>query len=292
MRTLSLGSLALGFAVILVSWDVSRRYLHVPPGTAAPSFTVGGGGTAPAADQAAMIAPRDVEVPKGAGTAISTAVPVELAATESRVSRGGPAAVEDRPRRPGYASSLAIRQHTPGSKAHIGAVASALASNEHRNAVEPLARLYFAFFDRFADYEGLDYYLDERDGGASLESIAEEFAGSSEFSQRYGTLDNAAFIDRMFRVVFDGPPDSTQRAYWIGQLESGTTRGQVMVAFSESPAFRAATSNEVFVTMAYAEALRREPDPAGFARWVRFLDAGNPREAVIAGLLGGGRTKG
>lgn len=185
-----------------------------------------------------------------------------------------------------------VREFTPGSKAHIEALATAIDSEESRNTVAPLARLYFAFFDRFSDYEGLNYYIDERNGGVSLEAIADEFAGSTEFNLRYGALDNAAFIDRMFRNVFDMPPDPAQRAFWIAQLESGTTRGQVMISFSESGAFRAATSNEIFVTMAYAEALRREPDPAGFARWVRFLDAGNPREAVIAGLLGGGRKAG
>ncbi|MEO7810818.1 MAG: DUF4214 domain-containing protein [Usitatibacter sp.] len=166
---------------------------------------------------------------------------------------------------------------------------TAIDSEESSNAVAPLARLYFAFMDRAADYEGLNYYIGERDGGMSLESIAEEFAGSTEFGLRYGELDHAAFVDRVFRNVFDASPDAAQRAYWIARLESGMTRGQVMLAFSESAAFRTASSNEVFVTMAYAEALRREPDPAGFARWVRFLDAGNPREAVIAGLLGGGR---
>lgn len=181
--------------------------------------------------------------------------------------------------------ALAVRRITPGSPAHAEAIASTIASEEYRETAEPLARLYFAFFDRHADFEGLGYYIDERDGGLSMAAIADEFAGSYEFRLRYGELDNAAFIDRMYRNVFDGPPDSALRSYWIAQLEAGMSRGQVMLAFSESGAFRAATSNEVFVTLAYAEAVGREPDAASFARWVRFLDAGNPREAVIAGLL-------
>jgi hypothetical protein len=181
--------------------------------------------------------------------------------------------------------ALPVRQFPPGSKAHVEAIVTAIDSEESRSMVAPLARLYFAFFDRVADYEGLNYYVGERDAGMSLESIAAEFAGSEEFRIRYGALDNAAFIDRVYRNVFDAPPDAAQRAQWIAQLDAGVTRGQVMLAFSESPAFRMASGNEVFVTMAYAEALRREPDPADFARWVRFLDAGNPREAVVAGLL-------
>jgi hypothetical protein len=181
--------------------------------------------------------------------------------------------------------ALPVRQFPRGSKAHVQAIAEAVDSEESRKTVAPLARLYFAFFDRAADYEGLNYYIEERDAGSSLESIAAEFAGSEEFRLRYGALDNAAFIDRVYRNVFDALPDAAHRAYWIGQLDSGMSRGQVMVAFSESEAFRVASGNEVFVTMAFAEALRRAPEPDEFSRWVRFLDAGKPREALIAGLL-------
>jgi hypothetical protein len=58
-----------------------------------------------------------------------------------------------------------------------------------------------------------------------------------------------------------------------------------MLVFSESPGFRAMIANEVFVAVAYAETLGRAPAPGDLARWVGFLDAGNPRRAVIDALL-------
>lgn len=166
------------------------------------------------------------------------------------------------------------------------AIAAVIESSAYQDMVSPIARLYFGYFERSPDVEGLDYYVAQREGGRELDAIANEFAGSREIGVRYGTLDDAAFVDRVFRNVFDGAGDEQQRAYWIGQLESGAmTRGQMMVAFSESPAFRAAIANEVFVSLAYAEILGRCAEPAELTRWVRFLDAGHPGTAVIQGLL-------
>ena len=193
---------------------------------------------------------------------------------------------EQLPSRNAGRAAPGVREFAPGSKAHAEVIASNIASEEFQDVVSPLARLYLAYFNRPPDYEGFDYYIGERERGEPLDAIAEEFAGSLEFDQRYGSVDNASFVDRVFQNVFDGPGDAAQRAYWIGQLESGNmTRGQVMLAFSESPAFRAATGNEVLVATAYAETLGRAPDPADFARWVGFLDAGNPPQALIDGLL-------
>ena len=290
MRTLTSGSIVLGFVVVLLSWDVSKRFIHVSPLQLAASIEVGDRKALSFAPQSqAPSAPADVGTKSSVGTSASASG--EAPKSVAGLIAGAQRATPETSRRFGDAPALPVRQFTPGSKAHAEAIVTAIDSEESRNTVAPLARLYFAFFDRAADYEGLNYYIDERHFGSSLEAIADEFAGSDEFRIRYGSLDNAAYFDRVYRNIFDAVPDSAQRASWIAQLDAGMSRGQLMVAFSESGAFQAATSNEVFVTMAYAEALRREPDPAGFARWVRFLDAGNPREAVIAGLLGGTRTK-
>ena len=171
------------------------------------------------------------------------------------------------------------------------AIASILSADDPADTIGPLVRLYFAYFNRFPDWEGLQYYIAERARSTPMDSIAEEFAGSREFGIRYGHLDNAAFLDRVFENVLAGP-DSAQRTFWLAQLDSGAmTRGQVMLAFSESIDFRTVRSNAVFIAIAYAEALGRAPEPAEFRRWVRFLDSGNPRSAVIDGLLATSRRR-
>lgn len=288
MRALGFGSVVLGFALVLLSWDASRRFAHVRLHSPGSSLEIG--------DTRADVFVAPAPAPAGRETAPPKpriggpeSAPVEATRSAARPIADARRPMPESARRSHDAPALPVRQFTPRSKAHAEAIASTIASNEYRDTVEPLARLYFAFFDRVADYEGLNYYIDERDGDVSLASIADEFAGSTEFRLRYGTLDNAAFIERLYRNVFDAVPDSAQRAYWIGRLDAGMSRGSVMLAFSESGAFRTLTANEVFVTLAYAETLRRAPDAAGFAHWVSFLEAGNSREAVIAGLLGGPR---
>lgn len=166
------------------------------------------------------------------------------------------------------------------------AVAAVIESPAFQDIVSPLVRLYLAYFERVPDFEGLDYYIGQRERGRLLDDIADEFAGSREIGMRYGSLDSAAFVDRVYRNVFEGAGDAEQRAGWIALLESGAmTRGQMMLAFSESAAFRTATANEVFVSMAYAEILGRAVPPAELSHWVGLLDAGSSGEAVIQGLL-------
>jgi hypothetical protein len=162
-----------------------------------------------------------------------------------------------------------------------------LTAPEYAANVAPVARLYLAAFERLPDYEGFEHYVSERGRGARLAAIADEVATSPEFVQRYGALDNAAFVDRIRQnVLGDVQMPPGWRDAWAGQLESGhMTRGEVMMALSESPEFRAVTEHEVFVSMAYAQALQRAPDPGAVTRWVDFLDAGNSREAMLAGVL-------
>lgn len=190
------------------------------------------------------------------------------------------------PRRPADDSARKPAPVVPAWRDDAVAIAAVIESSAYQDIVSPIARLYFGYFERSPDVEGLDYYVAQREGGRDLDAIANEFAGSREIGMRYGTLDDAAFVDRVFRNVFDGAGDEQQRAYWIGQLESGAmTRGQMMLAFSESPAFRAAIANEVFVSLAYAEILGRYPEPAELSRWVRLLDAGHSGTIVIQGLV-------
>jgi hypothetical protein len=187
---------------------------------------------------------------------------------------------------PEAASALAPRETSANERSYAQAMTRFIDSTGFADASAPLARLYFASFGRFPDQEGLDWYVGQRASGRSLESIAEEFLGSPEFDQRYGALDNATFIARLFDNVFGGEPDAAQRTYWLEQLDAGMTRGEFLLALSEGADFRTMSANEVFVATAYAEALGRTPDDAGFAYWVSVLDAGYPREAVIEGLLG------
>ena len=183
------------------------------------------------------------------------------------------------------ASAARVERFKRGSREHAAAIGRTLESPDYAHAVQPVARLYLAYFSRVPDYEGFDHYITSRDVGTPLEDIAQEFAGSPEFDMRYGQLDNAGFVDRIHRNV--GLADAVQRDYWIAQLDSGAmSRGEVMLAFSESEPFRASTSDAVFIAMAYAEVLGRAPTHAERAHWEAFLAAGRSHEALLEALVG------
>ncbi len=100
-----------------------------------------------------------------------------------------------------------------------------------------VVRLYRAFFLRDPDAAGLAYWSGLARSGVSLDTIAGAFAQSSEFTNRYGALDNAAFVNLVYSNVLGRSPDAGGAAYWTGLLNAGVSRGTAMVGFSESAEF-------------------------------------------------------
>jgi hypothetical protein len=159
-------------------------------------------------------------------------------------------------------------------------------SAEFQGTVAPVARLYFAYFLRIPDYAGLRFWIDYYKAGHTLDEISNLFAASGELQSTYGSLDNGAYVTLLYDNVLGRAPDSAGHAFWVNQLDtSQRTRGQVMLAFSESEEYRAASFNMVYVTMMYAGMLRRAPDQGGFDFWVSYLNAGNAGLALIDGFL-------
>lgn len=98
-------------------------------------------------------------------------------------------------------------------------------------------RLYVAFFVRFPDAAGLQYWTGVRESGGSLESIATAFAASTEFNDTYGSLPDDAFTELVYNNVLGRSADGVGLGYWLAQLGSGVDRGAMMVGFSESTEF-------------------------------------------------------
>ncbi|MGH1491626.1 MAG: DUF4214 domain-containing protein [Acidimicrobiales bacterium] len=95
-------------------------------------------------------------------------------------------------------------------------------------------RLYQAFFLRQPDEDGFDYWLQTRNGGATLGDIAYQFAQGPEFINSYGELSHAEFVDLAYANVLCREPDDEGRAYWAGLLTSGSlTRWDMIINFVE-----------------------------------------------------------
>ncbi|MFW2384130.1 MAG: DUF4214 domain-containing protein [Acidimicrobiales bacterium] len=100
-----------------------------------------------------------------------------------------------------------------------------------------IGRLYEAYFDRTADQEGMVYWRQIRAAGIPLDIVAQSFAQSDEFRARYGRVSDELFVRRLYRNVLDRAPDPKGNEYWLGQLADGSSRGSVVLGFSESPEF-------------------------------------------------------
>lgn len=102
-------------------------------------------------------------------------------------------------------------------------------------------RLYIAYFLRPSDASGAGYWANRLDQGARLATVSDAFAGSDEFQNRYGRLSNRDFVKLVYVNVLGREPDASGYGYWVGQLDRGMPRGEMMIGFSESPEFRIKT---------------------------------------------------
>jgi hypothetical protein len=160
-------------------------------------------------------------------------------------------------------------------------------SAEFQGKVGAVARLYFAYFDRVPDTEGLLFWSGQIGNGASIDLVSDAFAASGEFRATHGALTDTQFIDRVYLNILGRAADAEGRAFWLAQLQQQlVTRGQMMARFAESAEYRARKGSSVYVVSIYVGMLRRSPDAAGFVFWVGEVDAGRGDLAIINGFLG------
>lgn len=161
-------------------------------------------------------------------------------------------------------------------------------------------RLYDATLARVPDSLGMENWAMRLDSGAfSLGQVANAFVASAEFTNRYGALDNGSFVDLLYENVLDREADTNGREAWTGRLESGMSRAEVVMGFSESAEFKASTilHASAFVTTKassswvddvfrlYQATLDRTPDFMGLKNWSDSLGAGRDLGRVVNGFV-------
>ncbi|MFV0522896.1 MAG: DUF4214 domain-containing protein [Acidimicrobiales bacterium] len=150
-----------------------------------------------------------------------------------------------------------------------------------------VSRLYEAYFLRPPDPGGFRYWLGVRASGASLDQVSTEFAAGPEFQARYGSLNNAQFVDLVYRNVLGRGPDPSGFTYWNGRLAAGLSRGALMAGFSDSAEMVARTGTASPDSVARAEVYRlyvatflRFPDAAGLGYWTDQRNRGVGLDAI------------
>ncbi len=121
-----------------------------------------------------------------------------------------------------------------GTLTHGGLVDTLLSSGEFSQYVGPVSRLYLSAFRRVPDAPGLDNWVNYMRAGNTLESVADAFVASPEFQLTYGSLDDTQYVTLLYQNVLGRAPDPAGLQDWVNLLGSGSTRGQVLIGFSES----------------------------------------------------------
>ncbi|SEI51646.1 protein of unknown function [Allopseudospirillum japonicum] len=141
-----------------------------------------------------------------------------------------------------------------GSQAENGTKATATDGRLYANVPESqlsaedaaLARLYLAVFQRLPDEDGFHFWQGAARQGMELEDIAESFMQSQEFIQTYGVnLQAASFVELVYENVLGRAPDQGGQSYWQNQLAQGLEAEDMLLGFSESQEYQAATQAHI-----------------------------------------------
>ena len=105
-----------------------------------------------------------------------------------------------------------------------------------------IVRLYVGLLRRLPDADGHRFWVDQRNGGRTLDSVARSFQASSEFLDENADLSSAEFVTLLYNNVLERQPDPGGLAYWTGQIDSGArSKNAVVLNFTESAEFKRQT---------------------------------------------------
>lgn len=158
-------------------------------------------------------------------------------------------------------------------------------SPEFGQVVSPLLRLYDAHLQRFPDLEGLRFWVGQLNSGATINSVSELFADSQEFKNKYGSLSDAEYVNRVYQNVLGREADAEGAAFWRGRLAAGMTRGALMVQFSESTENIRRLDGTVRATMLYLGLLNRVPEAEGVEYWAGEINRGVSYRVIMRSFL-------
>ena len=107
--------------------------------------------------------------------------------------------------------------------------------------------------------------------GNSLQSAADAFVASQEFTNRYGALSNRDYVAALYVNVLGRQADATGLANWVAQLNGGASRGQVLIGFSESQEAVNRFAPTVRTFLSYFTFLNLTPAQSDLDTWKNYL---------------------
>ena len=140
-------------------------------------------------------------------------------------------------------------------------------------------QLYRDMLYREGESAGVQYWQSRIEAGDLTRSqVASEFLASREFHGGAGEI-VGLYLGALHRL-----PDVAGMEYWMAQLHSGTSVGQISETFAADQEFSAiygSLGNTAFVEQIYLNVLGRAADAGGEAYWSSQLEAGTSRGTVV-----------
>ncbi|MGF7206209.1 Ca2+-binding RTX toxin-like protein [Skermanella aerolata] len=160
-------------------------------------------------------------------------------------------------------------------------------------------RLYGATLGRSPDNAGLRTWAGAiGEGGLPLSGAAEGFIASAEFQNRYQSQDSATFVQMLYANVLQRAGEPAGVAGWTRAIDSGMSRSDVVLGFSEAAENVLRTmpmvqqglwitdGSAAAAARMYDTVLDRHADSAGIKGWIGALKGGMSLETMAEGFMG------
>jgi hypothetical protein len=175
-----------------------------------------------------------------------------------------------------------LGQLNAGTKLPADLVAALRAGTDATANVDPTVRLYAAYLTRVPDASGLNFWLNRRRSGWTLSRISSNFAGSSEFIRRYGTMTNRQFVENIYVNVLQRAGETSGINFWVNQLDTKRkSRGQVMINFSESSEYKRKQVENVHAAVVFIHLRGKTPTTAERDAFAAALKGGATLEELV-----------
>jgi probable HAF family extracellular repeat protein len=94
---------------------------------------------------------------------------------------------------------------------------------------------YLAAFGRETDPGGLSYWAGLLKAGMTAAQLSRDLAGSPEFRALHDQQNDRDYVDSIYANGLGRQADAGGESYWVGTLQSGTGRSDVLAAIAQSP---------------------------------------------------------
>lgn len=132
-----------------------------------------------------------------------------------------------------------------------------------------IQKLYVAYFNRPADYAGLNYWETVVEAAAGdTTAVSAAFAGSAEYAAEYGGMSNASVVNQVYINLFGRAAEPDGIAYWANAISSGAVTisdAVTAIAAGAQGTDKVAYDSKVLAASAFTTALNTPAEQTGYS---------------------------